>query len=527
MKKIFRKKVEILTTSLLCGLAFTCVNVSAMEKSEEKKSTIAEQQVNNLNNINTKNNNKEQISQNHINISTTANILKSENNNDIHIDPKIENEIKQEIMKHCKEGLEYIINSDFDNALKTIESMEAMLKNKIPQEYSQMVNICTKNLEMLKEYYYKKINRKQQTDLIKTLNEYHKKILECIINNSIDIALKDIEEMSSELETKKYLLSENNKKKYYNTIKTLKECLERKRKKYEIEKTINDFLNSTQKAINEGNFNSAKDYIEEMIPKYEALKKYLNDDDMANYYNKIKIVKDNLIIKTREIEIEQLEIIYNKAINLVPYAVKNKASDKNLRKASYILEKIIENKERNINILTKTEIAKFDEKIKNLEKIIEEKKIEKEKEIYINFTDNYEKAMNYISNKKYVEASSIIIAIAADRRENEFYLCQQSKDKIDKSLTTLRKNINKHKNRDQIYKFIHNKYETALSLINSANLNKALSEIKEIKNTIEIGIKTCLTTDDASSLYNIYSWPLEEKYEEKKEEEKRRIKGKA
>ena len=36
MKKIFRKKVEILTTSLLCGLAFTCVNVGAMEKSEEK-----------------------------------------------------------------------------------------------------------------------------------------------------------------------------------------------------------------------------------------------------------------------------------------------------------------------------------------------------------------------------------------------------------------------------------------------------------------------------------------------------------
>lgn len=67
-------------------------------------------------------------------------------------------------MKHYKEGLEYIINSDFDNALKTIESMEAMLKNKIPQEYSQMVNICTKNLEILKEYYYKKINKKQQTD---------------------------------------------------------------------------------------------------------------------------------------------------------------------------------------------------------------------------------------------------------------------------------------------------------------------------------------------------------------------------
>ena len=52
MKKNYKNKsIKILTTSLLCGLAFTCVNVNAMKNnnSEEQQPQISQESNNNSN----------------------------------------------------------------------------------------------------------------------------------------------------------------------------------------------------------------------------------------------------------------------------------------------------------------------------------------------------------------------------------------------------------------------------------------------------------------------------------------------
>ena len=279
MKKNYKNKsIKILTTSLLCGLAFTYVNVNAM-----------------------KNNNSEdqqpQISQ------------ESNDNSNVTNNDKENNTIKRERKDIIKKIIEILDNEQEDNT-KKIEDIRKELSEITDKKEKEDIK------KEASEFLEKRINENKK--IIEELEKYFKIIKERIKNKKFDVATKDIIYINQYIESNKQYL-------YYTSVEKIKEDIKLFNEKIMdgIKKEMNKNFKNVSHQLYMGNFDKATNIMKEIEKKIKKYEIYLNSEGDTELYEKTKELKEKIkyekekaiVIKQINDYFEEISTLCNSAVN--------------------------------------------------------------------------------------------------------------------------------------------------------------------------------------------------------------------
>lgn len=480
-KSYKNRKIKILITSLLCGLAFTCVSVSAMEDSdsEEKKQ---ESQLSNTNmenndnegvqqrwqwsNTNMEDNDDEGVQQgwqwsninpNKIknNDEEKSNTIKKENNKNLgNTDNliKIDDKNDEEIQQLSKESRNKSNNTDtFSMIMKEQDNFEqASLAQKLfPQEYEVENETNTES------------NRER---IIANLNYYFRMAQKFNEHENFITATEYVNKMKTTLKNEASHLDKITIEKYKSQIKDI----EIKRFK-DIIKKLKEYMATINKEIDCGRFTS---YSFCSMSEFITEIKSLVD---KGHYNIFEKIAKKLEEKLKKIIIESLEDLCND--------IETYIEEKNIRFASSTLE-ILKKRlnicmpntnDEKIKKIFKDINGKYEEKIRKLEKNIIKATIDKTLDEYFN------EARKEIDNEKFGSIINITNAMNNYLENQTEYLNNADKEEFKEKIKEFNTNLEKYRD-DKIIQKFDAACEKAYNQINGGNFDAAQNTITTIHN---------------------------------------------
>ena len=443
MKKNFKNKsIKILITSLLCGLTFTYINVSAMKNNDSKGEKQQSQEINN---------NKSDSAYDLNHTLKMQDSLEQESMMQKNYDNK--NDGNEEKKEDIKKETNAIIENKEENNIKKINS-----NNEGEQQQSQKSNTksnSTYDLNHLfkiddsfeqeaitQKYYSKKNNiieesKKNIENTLKTAqNNLNRKFYK-LAWFWIEITRRNLKNIS-------YFLDEETKKYYEEEIAKLTEEIDFNEKKNEIIDNLSEYSNLIYGIIH--GIHKAKTQIErdkkidltkertDYIASYiESNKKYLDDDENKAYCRELKYFYS---VIEKEI-VDQFEDSYKATVNYLKKCDETYETNKNNKYFDNALNemgKIYENREKNTSYLSKESRNEIDNKIKEIDKMIKNS-IKKEKvnisfETYIKEIPSLiDSAIKNLDTGLLGQALQKIEALEEIIKENFGYLTNNNKGK--------------------------------------------------------------------------------------------------
>ena len=253
-KNFKNKSVKLIITSLLCGLAFTCVNVNAMENSD---SEIEQQQ--------SQETNKE-----------------NENNR------KKREDIKKKIIK-------ILLENDEEKSKEKIKEIEKELIEITDKEERDDIK------QELHELMDKALIEIEETPIV--INNYIEIIRSRVMDGKIDLSIKDIAYINKYIESKKEYLLDQYLEYTNETIEFFNQCI-----KDAIKGDINIKLKAIPDLLCYGNIDYATNIMEKIETDMKKYETYINSEENKELYYKAKDLK-------KRIEYEKEKAIVMKQIN--------------------------------------------------------------------------------------------------------------------------------------------------------------------------------------------------------------------
>ncbi len=495
MKKNFKNKsIKILITSLLCGLAFTCVNVSAMENSDSEEqqqpiskesnnnSTITEQNKN-LNNLNKEMNND--------------NIKKEEHNEQY---TKLIESEKALINSYCCKVRRNIIEYKFEKALEELNDIKKIVNFEQlglnDTEYKNEVEELEKEIEYMKNKKQKPIknentdlnnlNEEMNNDNIKKEEQYKRNIelidyfhksRKYINEYKLEEALKLVNNVKEILNSKQLKISKNSLDIFKEETKKLEEKIkdkenEKDEKRNEVIKDLNNMIDRIRQIITSEWFENAFTEIDcmENFMKYNYNEKYLNEEDKINFNNEkkelAKLMRETRANKTKKL-IEKINTNYEEALNNI--------NEQNFIFARFNLDKMIYIKNSEASSLEPC-MESIDEKIKEIENAI------KRGEAIEKLKANYQKIENQINGNNFESAYIEIDNMISEVNNYKSILNKQDIKDFDDNINKLKEKIENRKKTIAVANLIISKYNEAKSLVGSNSISLINQKIGIIEN---------------------------------------------
>ncbi len=448
------KSIKILITSWLCGLAFTCVNVSAMEDNiEEQQQQISQEVNNNSNTYNTENENNQQTLKNNENQSqdnnnnfNTINDLTNEINTTINNNSNTTEQNTYDFNKKMQEK-EILFDIFEDHYLKA----QKLLKEKDYDAVNIILQLINSELKK-REKYLNKYEIKHFNDKIaeiSTKNENDKTDKEDIKSNENSNTIEqDYNNDGFEKRMKENIIFFENFRNYYRQIEKFSE---------------------------DENFDAIDKNLKIMNSKLKNQEKYLNKDEI-DYFNR-KLTEISLINeedrknKPKEKILEELSKYYVNGI----ISIRNN----DFKNAEENLESLIKNKKLyKTKYLDEMDLKKIDGNIKILRKMIQKEKVLKKFENYFKMVYNQIGSINYNGALETLERINLY------KNKNKSYIEDDLMKKYENKIKELKEIINDKKEIKKIADQLFNIYDNASSDIAAQRITEASHKIRIMEDII-------------------------------------------
>ncbi len=453
MKKNYKNKnIKIFITSLICGLAFTFVNVNAMNDSDsEVQQQQISQEVNNDSNSTNNDNNNSNIynTENENNQQTLKNNENQpqDNNNNFNTINTTSNDESKTIEQN---------DYDFNKKMQEKEILFDIIEENIKDAFNLIRNENIYDTNMILRYMI--YNFKQRE---KYLNKYEIEYYKNKINQIAEMTEYDITDKMNTNEDTNTLEQDDNDNDFNEKMEGRMSFFAKYRNHYKI----------AEECLKNNQLDIVDNILKMMISDLNDQENYLDENEIEYFNNKITEISE--INKNKKIDdmLNEMEGYYQEGI----VKLRDKGDFKNAEKE---LKSLIKAKNSYKKYLNETNLRTITREINELEKIIRRRKI-------LNKFNNYFKMVkDQIEAVNYDDALETIERINLYKDKNKSYIEDDLMKEYENRIKELKENINEKQKIRKIGNQLALIQEDVASNIDSGNLTDAYHKIRIIEDII-------------------------------------------